>query len=588
LSVQYLHGNDELLITPGGKTYLPEQHLWAYATVTSTEMAFPIATAQPGQHSRIFKMNSNTDSCSVVLDLKSQIAPDTLLHLTLLGQMNDSKELHKTYSEMAKVQTLLLPILKGQRQTVSLTDVHDSSRSVGHLLIQLDPLTARGRSLSSHEEEYKLPHIAPNNKFNRTPAKEWKRIMNEYIDSQYSEVWSKRQSSVTFPLSTVVYKGSPFNESVASGFGTRIPYIMYQALVSRVDVPDPTGISEVLIRLGCLYSKIDPDQLPSLSQPELLHVLCHAITSLPRILGYSYYGRGSEFNEPMASNSISTASMVCVELAGLCGMLVRAIRQGKSERCRLFHSLLNDVYALCQLSCTNRSGKNSSRHVVACLIPRSLLFSTATKETWKPQLLETMAEVDFNGDDDDKEDTFSVKGILPSRMTHKEAFEGKSAHYGSAIKLYWVEETKSGAHEFTFIDSKRNSVGIPMHWLFNSKEEESEGGRYKLISPVPVTESMQVLFEEAHTETKELSSLWLDQMNVTDQWVQSFLLDEKNNTRISLYCVDNQQQSINRLDSLIKKSVEISASNVTAQRHPQLIQLFSGVYASVVTTTLSR
>jgi hypothetical protein len=523
------------------KKALPLRDLYVYAYVTSEFMAYPDGPRDKS-HERITQMNKQ-HQCKICLDVLRMIPENAFLHLCLITPDFDTGQYHTTATTLARCQIDLKEILdrKGGMVSTKCLDAYRFNDDVGTLAVSLSSDTATDAKVS---KRYQYPTLR--GRIDRPTTSKWEADMVQYINSNYAAVWKTYKSDVWFPgPERILYTPTPIYESLWTIEGI-FPVLLYYAGACQMTIPHPDAFVESMIRIGCLCAGVLPASLETMSDKQRLPVMCYAITALPRLLGYSYDWRSSAHNQPLEADNIGLSSMVCVEVAVLCHAVVVAMRTAKSPRSRLFHRLLNTVFDVAILSCTNHSVDingvhlDTGRHAVACLVPRTMWNDSGAdnkNESWRPQLLDAMDNQDFDAVDTAQcpgmtavdEPSCIVGNLLPAQYTQKRIFVDVPI-YQSAIKLYKIDDL-TALREYTFItDGKK--AGMPMRDFFASATR-LDPKKYSLFCPIPLSVQSECVktARSYWNETRTLSNVYMDERTqtngLTDQKVQALLTSAK-------------------------------------------------------------
>jgi len=553
-------------------------NLYVYAYVTSTYMRYKSAT----DRDRIMKLNPTTLACDFVLQTTSTVPCNTWIHIDLVSMERESRGLHATYTTLAKsVVDLRSVALTGRTSNradfdqqkcaadpnapeckcviqdtrkVKVMDVYSSPdypRDVGTLSITLHPDTATQSTVvrgppSASSNVYRIPTFK--GWIDRPDPKKRDTVMLRYAKESYQAIWGTFPSAVTFPgmgNRQKPWKAQLGHELVYTPMGP-IPMVLYYAGSQNVDVQDAASLVDSSIRNACLCMGLNIDEFLGLdnNDPRIVQILSYSITALGRLLGYTPDERGASYSQPMASNDIGHASVVCVELSVLCGVVYRAMRTTRTRFMEKLRPTMNR-YKLVHLSCSGRSSPSDepeselnsqpSRHALACLVPLTMfnalelpLNTPGNKSVAYsrdlPQFMEVMADNVFDSrlkppGMKSNDEAVVMFNLLPAEFTFDMVFGSSSEakaplgpYVGTLIKMYAVDDLV--IKEYTPLSKKTNqwSVGMPMREFGLGTLSSSE---YRLYCPKPILapEELLAIANTDFEETRHLSAIWSDRLS---------------------------------------------------------------------------
>ena len=503
--------------------------IFVYAFVTSSYMRYP---NQDRLWSHMQKLEGKSGTCAVEIHTADRVPSNCLLHLTLTTPMPTIRGDRGVYEEIGRAVIDFSSLSTGKPVDAVVMDVFNRSRDVGKVTVQLSCNTdsdPNSRVLS----RYSFPVL--DSPIPRPVNEEKNAIVQSYIDLNFAEIWHKYPARVLYPDGSelVASKGSEFINT----YDGPLPYLMFFHQASRFGVVGNDSIADVAIASGCLSCKVSVSDLLSkkLSTAVLDSILCHALVNFGRTMGYHDDPRGSGFSEMPASDRLSTAAGVCVEMGAFVAVLFRCIRTSQSAVARAIHPVLAR-YRLGMAVCTARSGglvmekekDSNSRHLVAMLVPRDPFVSSvsSTRPIAVPlsptrplfRVLETMMPAQFAedlpvaGQTADSEVSDLDYTTLPAAVTTSVLFGEKTRHYGSCYKIFLVDDDESPLYEVTLLQKLPTSgewvIGVDMRDLLTYRTASAPD--MAMLCPCPVGQKDKlVLACHAHAlETRYLTNIF--------------------------------------------------------------------------------
>jgi hypothetical protein len=500
--------------------------LSVYAFVSSNWMRYPF-----GDHTRThtFPISSVSKNSTVVIETSPVVPENVWLHLTLVSAEKDERNLRVADVELGRA-TVELRQVCAMPMTIKIYSVFDTEWDLGTFTVRLHPESKKTNQplpgmFSVPEFKGLIPRVEPRVK--RALADAW-------ISANYQAVWGEHDSRIYYPNGSL-FRAVESNDSVPTEEG-RIPMLFYLYHASRFEAENPTEFADALIRLGCLRAGIAPSKM--LQEPAAstvpMTVLCYALNGLPLALGYCSDMRGSAYTFPVASDSISRTSGMCVEFSTLVTVAARAIRAGTSKLCRRMQVLLGG-FRVCTAMCTSRAGglvmtstDMISRHLTALLVPDSAFKELArpfaeesnSKARYTSYMIDALEEVQPSPllptpGSLSAYEPYVLRGILPYTMRPEVTFDlkgrdgipGPAAFYRSVMKLYWTEGEHLMEYSCFTKQGSEYAIGIEMAEIVCRGMCASE---HRLFCPKPLTTSSQEIlaFEPDFQETLHLTNLY--------------------------------------------------------------------------------